>query len=349
MDALNWYIENRSIYKRLAFKVEGILTEIFEMESIPFHIIQSRAKEIESFKNKISGEKYSDPINQIQDFAGIRVITYVEDEVKKVCEIIENTFEIDVTNSTDKSESLGIDKVGYKSVHYVATLKKDRLKLPENEQFKDKCFEIQIRTILQHAWAEIEHDRNYKFSGILPKDVSRRFKLVAGTLELADREFNRISNDIDQISANVKDQTKKGNLDIELNSTSFSEYFQNRFNKIVEALYITGLQDDKVIKELNSFGINTLEDFNKIIPKKFEEQIVKNTDSNKELWVGALVRMIMIINDYDKFFKSVYDGQWNRWSNDRYGKPIFDYYKTDWDIINEKYNVPFTTEENPKS
>jgi hypothetical protein len=53
---------------------------------------------------------------------------------------------------------------------------------------------VQIRTVLQHAWAEYEHDIRYKGT-IPPEHVSefdRRFTLAAGLLELADREFSAI-------------------------------------------------------------------------------------------------------------------------------------------------------------
>ena len=53
---------------------------------------------------------------------------------------------------------------------------------------------VQIRTVLQHAWAEFEHDIRYK--GVVPDehafDLDRRFTLAAGLLGLADREFSAI-------------------------------------------------------------------------------------------------------------------------------------------------------------
>ena len=134
-ESVEWYIKSRPTYKKLAEKVENIVTELLELNNISFHIVTSRGKTIESFKTKINNDKYDDPINQITDLAGIRIITYVEDEVKQVCETIESAFDIDKDKSLDKSKELGIDKVGYKSVHYVAKLKEDRLGLPEYKIF----------------------------------------------------------------------------------------------------------------------------------------------------------------------------------------------------------------------
>lgn len=132
------------------------------------------------------------------DLAGIRIIAYINSDVERISKIIEDEFEIDRENSVDKSKLLGIDQVGYQSVHYIAKLSKKRLELSEYEEYQDMVFEVQIRTILQHAWAEIEHDRNYKFNGVLPNNIKRKFYLTAGVLELIDREFEVLSKEIDE-------------------------------------------------------------------------------------------------------------------------------------------------------
>jgi ppGpp synthetase/RelA/SpoT-type nucleotidyltranferase len=161
----------RPIYKNLANKVESIIREVLNNSGVSYYTITSRAKEIESFSKKAKKEKYKNPQEEIKDFAGIRIITFVKSEVNQCCDVIKPLFDIDQKHSVDKTKELGSDKVGYRSIHYVAKLTDDRLILPEYKVFKDFCFEIQIRTILEHAWADISHDRNYKFDGVLPPDI----------------------------------------------------------------------------------------------------------------------------------------------------------------------------------
>lgn len=338
--ANEWYILNRPIYKTLANKIENIISEILDINTLSYHIITSRSKTIESFKEKINNEKYDDPINQITDLAGIRIITYVEDEVRDVCKLITETFEIDKENSSDKGLELGIDKVGYKSVHYIAKLKNERLLLPEYQSFKDRYFEIQVRTILQHAWAEIEHDRNYKFSGKLPDEITRRFKLLAGLLEISDREFNNIAKEIDNTSKKVEEGTKSGNLNFKINSTSLKQYLETKFKSIENTFTIQYNITETLIEELEKYGIKTLEELDKIIPDDLIDQLIKNKELlGNTLRGNGILRFIMIINDSKKYFSKSWNKGWKVWSVGQDFDKLSKYYKIDWDKIEKDYGV----------
>ena len=196
--AAKWYRDNRKDYLNLTAEVEVILREVLDEKEIVFHSIESRVKTVESFKEKASREKYSDPIKEITDLAGIRIITLFEKEIHEISDIIKKLFKIDYERSEDKSDLLDADKMGYKSIHYIAELTDQKITNTSLEKFKNLKFEIQIRSILQHAWAEIEHDRNYKFKGELPKHLQRRFYALAGMLEIADREFNTLSEEVEK-------------------------------------------------------------------------------------------------------------------------------------------------------
>ncbi|PAU35469.1 hypothetical protein CKF94_25105 [Vibrio coralliilyticus] len=344
----DWYIHNRPIYKRLAEKVESVLIEVFDAQSISYHMVTSRAKDIDSARIKSTRDKYSDPINQVHDYAGVRVITYVEDEVKAVTEIIEQLFEIDWDNSINKSEDLGTDKVGYKSVHYIAKLKADRLKLPEYKQYQNKYFEIQIRTILQHAWAEIEHDRNYKFSGKLEGDLTRRFKLLSGVLELADREFNSISNEIDSIS----DSVNKGELDTKLSSVALTSFLKTKFNKLLSHEDVTYVHDTRgeIIGELERFGIKTIGQLDALVQKDFDKYIEATLEEDDgSAYELGIFRMIMIINDTDRYFSEAMSNEssWSSWcgpeelGSRELTKNYLITKGVDFDYIEKKYGIPY--------
>ncbi|TMR94372.1 GTP pyrophosphokinase [Nonomuraea basaltis] len=96
----------------------------------------------------------------------------------------------------DKRKALDPDRFGYLSLHYVASLDTRRAELAEYKRFANNGFEIQIRSILQHAWAEIEHDLGYKSRLGVPSTTRRRFSRLAGLLELADAEFVSIRDEL---------------------------------------------------------------------------------------------------------------------------------------------------------
>jgi len=200
--AVLWYESQRNKYRDLRAEVEVILREALKENDITFHSIKSRVKSVNSFKEKALRQKYDDPAAEITDLAGIRIITLFEKEIHQISDIIKELFKIDFEKSEDKSDLLDADKMGYKSIHYIAELNQEKIHATDLEKFKGIKFEIQIRSILQHAWAEIEHDRNYKFKGKLPKHLQRRFYALAGMLEIADREFNTLSEEVEKFRQN---------------------------------------------------------------------------------------------------------------------------------------------------
>ncbi|MFD2873641.1 GTP pyrophosphokinase family protein [Mucilaginibacter ximonensis] len=339
-EAVQWYANNRGLYKKLSVKIHNIISEVIEESPIIVHAITNRTKEVESFKNKIDDPKYIDPIKQITDLSGLRIIVYVEDDLKPICEILENTFHIDASNSLDKSEELGTDKVGYRSIHYIAYIKEERLDLPEYKKFKDLKFEIQVRTILQHAWAEIEHDKNYKFNGVLPPEIKRRFKILAGSLELMDREFNSISKEIDIISQKVSLTDKKDDLKkVEINSTTLKSFLNTQLKELIKNGMVEASfngKDAELIKELHQFGIKTLNDLQEIIPKDLKQNIAASYESRGYTLLG-ITRHIMIIKNADLYFTKC----WNKksWARFRYESAILLRKYIDLDRIISKYGV----------
>lgn len=318
VDPIVWYSENKNLFEQLSKKVESILKEIIADNSLAIHGIYSRSKEVDSFKEKIQDAKYKDPINQITDFAGIRIITYVESDLDKISKLVEENFIIDNENSVDKTKSLGIDKVGYRSVHYVAKLPENRTILAEYKKFFDLSFEIQIRTILQHAWAEIEHDKDYKFSGELPSHIKRRFKVLSGVLELADREFNLLATEIDNYQVEINEDTQSGNLNIEINSASVEAYMKNKFSKLYDEGKIDYTDTKELISELRNFDLNNIQELDNILEDSLIEKILSSQDSNNT--IAGILRSAMMNNNLEKYFSQA-------WKEEHWKMITFDAYQ----------------------
>jgi ppGpp synthetase/RelA/SpoT-type nucleotidyltranferase len=316
-EAVEWYIQNMGIYEALCKRVESIIKEVLDLEKINYYSGTSRAKSIESYRLKATKPKYRDPRSEIMDMAGLRVITYTDSDAKRVFEVIKGTFELFPTLSSDKTEELGVDKVGYRSLDCIATLGKERLELPENRLFKNLRFEIQIRTILQHAWAEFEHDRNYKFKGLLPKDLRRRLALIAGSLESIDREFDNLSKEIDAYSNEVEQRTNKGDLAIPIDSVSLTAFLNEKLRDLVKEGIVKPdlLLGEVTIEELSAMGIDSLKKLDDIIPKDFAERarsfyLAFQQRIEDQSSFSSIIIDILIIYDADLYFQKAWNNRW---------------------------------------
>lgn len=92
-----------------------------------------------------------------------------------------------MANASDKSRILQPTQFGYLTRHLIASLKD-----PSDPKLTGLHFEIQIRTILQHAWAEVEHDSGYKDKDESSDSVRRSFARLAALLEFGDLELESI-------------------------------------------------------------------------------------------------------------------------------------------------------------
>jgi len=219
------YHTKLSDYESFCQNIEQLIKRLLETEEINYYSLNKRVKTIESLKNKLikKGNKYK-TLSDITDLAGIRIITYYSDQVDKIAKIIEQEFEVDKENTIDKRKIMDPDKFGYISLHYIIKLNTARKQLREYEHFKEFKAEIQIRTILQHAWADIEHDLGYKSKDTIPRDIQRDFNRLSGLLELADKEFLGIRNSLSKYKDYVSSNINKDDEEILLDKISFVEF-----------------------------------------------------------------------------------------------------------------------------
>ncbi|RYE79600.1 MAG: GTP pyrophosphokinase [Myxococcales bacterium] len=167
------------------------LTELLNESGINYLSVTGRTKSVTSYAAKVTRLRdgqlvYPDPA-QITDQLGARVITYLRSDVNAVAELLAEEY--DVLEDRDLGEETASEgRFGYASRH---------LLLGSGDRHP---ISVQVRTVLQHAWAEFEHDIRYK--GTVPTefgpDLDRRFTLAAGLLELADREFSEIRDRLQQ-------------------------------------------------------------------------------------------------------------------------------------------------------
>lgn len=164
----------------------------------PLADISGRPKGLASFAMKIiKKSKYNNPMKQLTDLVGVRIIVHLNSEVETVGKILRQNFRIDEENSLDMLSRLGPDKFGYRSVHYIVELAADKpacCAVPR--ALVGLKAEIQVRTIAQHAWSDVAHDRLYKGNCEVSDYWKRESNRVAALLEAADEELQRLVDGI---------------------------------------------------------------------------------------------------------------------------------------------------------
>ena len=202
-------------FKSVAKEVYDTLKRTFEEAGLLVAAIEYRVKAEDSLAGKLElkGQKYR-TLADITDIIGLRVITFYIDDVDKVASAVERLFTVDWENSVDKRKIHEIDSFGYLSLHYICSKKGFPYR-----------FEIQMRTLLQHAWANMNHDTGYKSGVEVPKEYLRNMSRLAGMLELADEQFSIIRNDLADYRRRVQALVASGNLaDVPLDGDTFRSF-----------------------------------------------------------------------------------------------------------------------------
>jgi ppGpp synthetase/RelA/SpoT-type nucleotidyltranferase len=305
-----WYSARRSLYEQLAITAEQTLVRLISAANLDVVSVTSRAKSVDSAFSKASRKDYAVPTVDMTDLAAVRVITFIESDLQRVSDIVGRAFDIIPEKSSDKTDALGVDRTGYRSIHFVCTLGEDRVRLPELELFRDLRFEVQVRTAFQHAWAEVEHNRRYKFAGVLPGALQRRLFLLAGMLEIADRELATIASEVDAYAESVANSTKRGDLDIAINSTSVLAYVDERLKELPD-LKIEDFQEAipaSLIDELRDFGIHTLADLDRLFVPELLEAIRQHEFETSHTGV---IRDAMMFADLERYFVDAWKTRWH--------------------------------------
>ena len=257
------YRDNLPWFEESSRKVYQLLKETMDKAGLLTAALEYRVKAEDSLAGKLElkGGKYHS-LKDITDIIGLRVITFYIDDVDKVASAVERVFEVDWENSVDKRKALEIDSFGYLSLHYVC-------RIPDSE-YK---MEIQMRTVLQHAWANMNHDTGYKSGVEVPPRYLRNLSRLAGMLELVDDEFSRIRTELTNYRRQVRALVATGNLDdVPLDGDTFRSFMEmNPFeplNQRIASVNQAEIHEVSLMPYLELFkgiGCKTLGDISNLI------------------------------------------------------------------------------------
>jgi putative GTP pyrophosphokinase len=189
------WIAEREGFDQFAHLLERRLVNLMRGQRL-YAEVSSRTKEVHSLVKKLIAKPQYEYDN-LPDKVGIRIVVRYRAQTSHALEAVCQSFshgEID-----DKSTKLGTNSVGYQSIHVDHLCFREDTE--EAQKFPPTKFfaELQIRSQAQHLWSEVTHDSVYKNDDLiakLPEDLQRRVHLMAGQIEVADREFDRMNSEI---------------------------------------------------------------------------------------------------------------------------------------------------------
>ncbi len=214
-----WFLANVGAFRSLETAFRDHLGSAIREARLDDARLETRTKAVESFLDKAvktdgrGGYKYADPTTQLTDFVGARVMVPLSADVAPVARLVQRLYVVE--EMSDQRADTMLDVPGYQSLHFLVRFRdEDRERLGLDERgVPDLPVELQVRSILQHAWASLQHDLMYKGERAPTDSVRRRLIALAGLLELADHEFMAVRLAHGD-AAGVLDDSHAGGFDV---------------------------------------------------------------------------------------------------------------------------------------
>ena len=184
----------------LANNLRGYIRSLIEENQLPrIDRVDARAKSVERFLGKArkekdgGGLKYSDPLSQIQDQVGARIVTFYRSDIERVGSLV-NAYFTHIEKKTIVPDS--VSEFGYEGQHFILFLPQDLMTRGIPRDLCPRFFELQIKTLFQHAWGEASHDLDYKPPVELELEHRRKVAFTAAQAWGADQIFDELASEV---------------------------------------------------------------------------------------------------------------------------------------------------------
>lgn len=201
---LSDYERLRPIYGSLVEEVMFAVSQALGAREIKIATLLGRTKEVTSLAEKIERKKYKN-VAEVPDLAGVRIVCMYSSQTDAVAALIRAEF--DVLEAFDKSDELGADRMGYRGIHFLVKLGSS-YSGPRYQPLRGLRCEVQVRTVLQDAWALISHHLVYKNEDAVPVRLRRDLNNVTSLLEIAQSVFDSVEEKRDLYLLEIKERQK---------------------------------------------------------------------------------------------------------------------------------------------
>lgn len=314
---------NKANYDRLGNNIVQALKTFLNEKEIPFLDIYYRIKKFDSFYEKIGRKKYKNPFEEIEDICGIRIICYYASDIEKISKLITDEFKI--LQEEDKADLLGLKEFAYRSRHFILRINKKWTSAPNYRNLEKLKAEVQVRTILMHAWAEIEHKLNYKSDSQVPDKFQRKLFRLSAKFEEADEQFEELKSGIESYKSKLQakiESTNSFNTKQDFNIDTYRAFINFHFPDYKIEMFRLN-HTFELYTEANydfDFLQNSLEKV-----KPYKEEILKDLLENgycnedKEISETEVLGIALDIFDQKRFKRSKKMKSWSeiveKWKN----------------------------------
>lgn len=247
-------------YTRLKEEAEFILQKRIAAKGIKLHSLTSRVKSLTSLEDKAQRKGYTEPLEQASDLVGVRAVVLFRSDLSKVEKIIRSEFDVlgvsDTIASADDPSTFG-----YMSQHYEVVLPPS-LTGARYEGLADIRFEVQLRSILMDAWANVSHHLAYKDEASIPVELRRDFNALSGLFYVADTHFEMFFEETARVRQRAGKQLTHESDDVPLNLDTLYEFLQKRFPDRAHTER-TGVAE--LTNELQDYGFKTIGEIDRML------------------------------------------------------------------------------------
>lgn len=229
-DMAKWQDEYRRLeadYGRLQEEAVYTLGTRIKAAGIKLHSLTSRVKTLMSLEEKVQRKGYADPLAQTPDVVGVRAVVLFRSDMAEVAEIVSSEFEVmDVSDTVAGADDPST--FGYMSQHFEARIP-SALAGPRYEGLAGIRFEVQVRTLLMDAWANVSHYLAYKGESSIPSELRRDFNALSGLFYVADTHFEMFFDQTKVVREQADRQLTEDSGSIPLNLDTLAAFLAQRF------------------------------------------------------------------------------------------------------------------------
>lgn len=292
------YKKERPMYEKWGEYVSEYILDKLNSEFVNLDIIlkipvKSRTKSVESLVEKAfyRNKKYENPYYDITDKVGVRFVVMVEQHIEIIKHIVENnniwSYSKDFDYNVLKNDKP--DVFTYQSVHYIVK-NREQIEINGYKIYKDTPCEIQIRTLEQHAYAEISHTFIYKKESNCSK-LNRMLSRTAAFNEESDELYGEMYNMVNSIEDKYND---------------FMKGLKDKYNFSFESDKLNRVIYDDIYLMLEKYHV-TLDDLTKFIDdNKYILSLIEMKKSDILFNQPVIIMIYYLVYNYNHEFSEIW-------------------------------------------